>query len=109
MAYYEIKSLEHLCELKESKFHPNGYIVRNFDLNINSELVKPLIEKYRDDFAFSFKYAKKYIVVYKEKGIIFIRNEKDFNFEFPHCPPPVTTTYSLKVTDIESAVNFILS
>ena len=109
MRYYKINSVDHLREIKETNFHPHGHVERKFDLSIYSELVYPLIEGYLDNFAFGFKYSQKDISIIKENGYYFVRNNKEYKFEFPHCPPPVSTTYTLKSTDINSVVEFVLS
>lgn len=101
----EIKSIEQLIELKELNFN-NPYTQRKFKLN-DIEQVKFLIENYKINFAFGIFYLGRSYSLYKEVDNIYIRDDNKYEFEFPHCPPPVTTDYCLKSNSVDEIVKFI--
>lgn len=102
----QINNLEQLMELKKCNFN-NPYTQRKFILN-NIEHVKYLIENYRNNFAFGFCYLSDNYSIYKRNDEFYTRNNKKHNFEFPHCPPPVTEVYDLKSNSLEEVVDYIV-
>jgi predicted transglutaminase-like protease len=100
-------SLEELKELKILNWN-NPYTNRSFEVD-DKESVKYLISNYRKNFAFSVDYNNNHFVIYKDYMTNYIRNDKNFKFEFPHCPPPVSSIHELKSENIQDIIEFILN
>lgn len=103
--YYEIKDMRHLKDLKECDFN-DKYTIRNFLIQTKDQ-VKYLIKNYKDKFAFGILYNGNEYSLFKEDSFFYIRNNKNHKFEFPNCPPPVTSVYCLKSENIEEVMDFV--
>lgn len=106
---YKINSIDDLKELKKNNFHAEKlmHIIRGFILTTEEEVVY-LITNYLPNFAFSIKYGGSEFAIIKEGENIFVRNNNKYNFEFPDCPPPVSSAYCLKVIDANQVINLII-
>jgi hypothetical protein len=103
--YYELNNIEQVKSLEKKGFN-DPYIRRNYIIN-NREVLKNLIKKYRNKFAFGILYNNKTYSIFKDNNTIYIRDNSKYNFEFPHCPPIISDVYCLKTKIEQEVFDFI--
>jgi hypothetical protein len=95
-----------LEELKNKNWN-NPYIIREFGLNDASE-IEYLLNNYHNEFAFGLKHNNVQYTIYKTiKNEFYIRNDRKYKFDFPKCPPPITSVYCLKTDSVDDVLKFI--
>ena len=103
--YLTINGENQLNDLVQVNFN-NPYIQRKFAVT-NKKLIRNLILKYRDDFAFGIKYWETPFSLIKEREVFYIRNNKKYQHLFD--TPPVCIEYDLKTNSVDDIVNFIVA
>jgi hypothetical protein len=100
----KITSLTEFTELKELNWN-NPYTQRQFILD-DSKMVKYLLENYRINFAFGFKYNGGDYSCIKIDNKIFVRNNNSYDFKGEFDQPIVQSIYDY-AGDIDGAYKFV--
>lgn len=106
--FFPINDMNHLIEIRETRYHPTGSIQRKFKVGTIEE-VTYLIETYIDNFAFGIQFNNVQFSLYKDGSIYYIRNNNAQIFKNKFDKPSITSVYDLKTDAFEEIVEFIKS